>query len=152
MRSMNIAARFSAAVLDGTKHQTFRDGPVRHPQGACVSILSSGCMLIAETILWQVMPTTIHLSDLIDAQIAGIEIGGQILDRDEIEAFALLDGFAPVAGGTARAAMGHYFGSAYPGHRALVGHVYRWIPPGGMDRVCEVLIAALGQARGEVAA
>jgi hypothetical protein len=42
-----------------------------------------------------VRPIRIMFSDLIDEGIASIEIRGRQLCRDEIEAFAVSDGFAP---------------------------------------------------------
>lgn len=74
-------------------------------------------------------------SDLIEAGIAYIEIAGRPLHRDEIEAFAVSDGFDParlqglapakLIGASARETMGRFWAAENPGSR-FEGVIIKW--------------------------
>ena len=74
-------------------------------------------------------------SDLIEAGIAYIEVDGTPLHRDEIEAFAVSDGFDParlqgiapvkLIGASARETMGRFWASENPGS-LFQGVIIRW--------------------------
>jgi hypothetical protein len=82
-----------------------------------------------------VLPILIMSSDLIEPGLAYIEIDGRPLNRDEIEAFAALDGFDPerlrgiapdkMIGDTARETMSRFWAAENPG-TTFHGVIIRW--------------------------
>lgn len=135
---------FEAQILTGFKRQTVRGDRRRHAHPGedvqlYVGMRTRHCRkIIADPKCIAVLPIVIESTDLIDAGIAYIEIDGRPLNRDEIEAFARLDGFAPewvngltsfLNGETARANMGAFWRVSHPELRRFQGALISWEPP-----------------------
>lgn len=132
---------FSPQIEDGQKTHTIRGHRRRHahagePVQLFEAMRTRHCRkIIADPICIAVVPIVIMSSDLIDAGIAYIEIAGTPLHRDEIEAFAVSDGFDParlvglapksLIGATARETMGRFWRSENPCSR-FEGVIIRW--------------------------
>ncbi len=143
MVSYNFKKYFAPQIVDGTKSHTVRRDRPRHARvGEAVQLYSGlrtrHCFkIIADPTCIGVQPIVIESTDLINAGIAYIEIGGCPLHRDEIETFAASDGFAPdrlasiaprsLIGATARETMGRFWRAENPGSR-FEGVIVRWRP------------------------
>ncbi|SIQ24335.1 hypothetical protein SAMN05880590_102761 [Rhizobium sp. RU35A] len=141
MVSYGFKSYFAPQIEDGSKTHTIRQHRRRHahpgePLQLYVGMRTRHCRkIIADPICRSVRPIVIMSSDLIDAGIAYIEIDGMPLRRDEIEAFAASDGFAPdrlrglapqsLIGQTARETMGRFWRATHNGTR-FEGVIIRW--------------------------
>ena len=135
---------FGPQIEDGSKSHTIRAGRRRHAHvGEAVQLYvgmrTRHCRkIIADPQCIAVLPIVIMSSDLIAAGIAYIEIDGTPLHRDEIEPFALSDGFDPLRlqglapkamiASTARETMGRFWRANHTGNR-FEGCLIRWSPP-----------------------
>ncbi|MBW8447294.1 MAG: hypothetical protein K0M49_16860 [Arenimonas sp.] len=134
---------FAPQIEDGSKAHTIRGHRRRHahvgePVQLFTGMRTRHCVkIIADPICVAVLPIVIMSSDLLSAGIAYIEIDGRPLHRDEIEPFAISDGFDParlvglapasLIGETARETMGRFWRSENPGSR-FEGVIIRWRP------------------------
>ncbi len=116
---------FAPQIEDGSKTHTIRGHRRRHAHVGEALQLFCGLRtrhcrkIIADPVCLSVRPILIMSSDLIDAGIAYIEIDGMPLRRDEIEDFAVSDGFDParlagfappsLIGASARETMGRFW-------------------------------------------
>lgn len=132
---------FAPQIEDGSKTHTIRGHRRRHAHpGEAVQLYSgmrsSHCRkIIADPVCISVLPIVIMSSDLLSAGIAYIEIDGRPLHRDEIEPFAISDGFDParlrglapasLIGETARETMGRFWRAGNNGSR-FEGVIIRW--------------------------
>jgi len=132
---------FAPQIEDLSKTHTIRGHRRRHahagePVQLFTGLRTRHCRkIIADPVCIAVLPIVIMSSDLIEAGIAYIEIDGRPLHRDEIEPFAISDGFdpsrlrglAPVAliGSTARETMGRFWRTENPGSR-FEGVIIKW--------------------------
>ncbi len=132
---------FGPQIADGSKTHTIRGHRRRHahvgePVQLFTGLRTRHCRkIIPDPVCVAVLPILIMSSDLIDAGIAYVEIDGIPLRRDEIEAFAISDGFAPerlaghapakLIGKTARETMGRFWAANNPGTR-FEGVIIRW--------------------------
>lgn len=132
---------FSPQIEDGSKTHTIRGHRRRHAHpGEAVQLFSGlrtrHCRkIIPDPVCLSVLPIVIMSSDLLSAGIAYIEIDGRPLHRDEIEPFAISDGFDPtrlrglapaaLIGETARETMGRFWRVANPGSH-FEGVIIRW--------------------------
>jgi len=132
---------FAPQIEDGTKTQTIRGHRQRHahvgePLQLFVDMRQSSCRkIIPDPVCTAVLPIVIVSTDLLDVGIAYIEIDGRPLHRDEIEPFAMSDGFDParlvglapahLIGATARETMGRFWRDHNQGSR-FEGVIARW--------------------------
>jgi hypothetical protein len=132
---------FAPQIEDGTKTHTIRGHRRRHahPGEALqlfVGLRTRHCRkIVDDPICRKVLPIVIMSSDLIGPGIAYIEINGMPLRRDEIEAFAVSDGFEParlqgiapaaLIGATARETMGRFWRANHQGSR-FEGVIIKW--------------------------
>lgn len=132
---------FASQIEDRSKTHTIRGNRRRHahvgePIQLFVGMRSRHCRkIIADPVCAAVLPIVIMSSDLLDAGIAYIEIDGRPLHRDEIEPFAISDGFDParlagvaparLIGATARETMGRFWRENQEGSR-FEGVIIRW--------------------------
>lgn len=151
MHTLRFYERFAGQIIEGRKHATFREGPPPAQPGEAVRLVSDGPsgVLIDTALVWQITPVAIDRTDMIEGRIASICVAGEFLNRWEVEAFAILDGFGSSdgTGQTARARMGAFYDSIWPGTRRLEGFVTRWVPRGGMDQVNNTLVEAILRAQ-----
>lgn len=134
---------FAPQIEDGSKTHTIRGHRRRHahvgePVQLFTGLRTRHCVkIIADPVCIDVVPIVIMSSDLLSAGIAYIEIDGRPLHRDEIEPFAISDGFDParlaglapasLIGETARETMGRFWRYENPGSR-FEGVIIRWRP------------------------
>ncbi len=134
---------FAPQIEDHSKTHTIRGHRRRHAHVGeelqlFVGLRTRHCRkIIADPACIAVVPIVIMSSDLIDAGIAYIEIDGRPLHRDEIEPFAISDGFDPgrlaglaparLIGSTARETMGRFLQESHQGSR-FEGVIIRWNP------------------------
>ena len=132
---------FAGQIEDGSKTHTIRAGRSRHahPGEALqlyVGMRTCHCRkIIPDPVCIAVLPIVIMSTELISAGIAYIEIDGTPLHRDEIEPFAISDGFAPerlrghapaaLIGPTARETMGRFWRANHAGSR-FEGVIIKW--------------------------
>lgn len=132
---------FSPQIEDGTKTHTIRGHRRRHAHEGEELQLFEGMRtrhcrkIIPDPTCVAVLPIVIISSDLIDCGIAYIEIAGTPLHRDEIEPFAISDGFDPdrlrgiapaaLIASSARETMGRFWRSTQSGSR-FEGVLIRW--------------------------
>lgn len=132
---------FAPQIADLTKTHTIRGHRRRHAHaGEDVQLFQAmrtkHCRkIIPDPVCIAVLPIVIMSSDLLDAGIAYIEIDGRALHRDEIEPFAISDGFSPnrlrgiapekMIGATARETMGRFW-NANHGCTRFEGVIIRW--------------------------
>lgn len=141
MVAYNFKKYFAPQIAAGTKTHTIRGHRHRHAHvGERVQLYTGlrtqyAGKIIDDPTCIAVLPIIIMSTDLIDAGIAYIEIGGIPLHRDEIEPFAISDGFDParlaglapkfLVGATARETMGRFWRATNPGSR-FEGVIVRW--------------------------
>lgn len=132
---------FAPQIEDGSKGHTIRGHRRRHahvgePVQLFTGLRTRHCRkIIPDPVCIAVLPIVIMSSDLIEAGIAYIEVDGTPLHRDEIEAFAVSDGFDParlqgiapakLIGSTARETMGRFWAAENPGS-IFQGVIIRW--------------------------
>ncbi len=132
---------FAPQIEDGSKTHTIRGHRRRHAHpGEAVQLFTGlrtrQCRkIIADPTCVSVLPIVITSTDLIGVGIAYIEIDGRPLHRDEIEPFAISDGFDParlrglapasLIGETARETMGRFWRAENPGSR-FEGVIIAW--------------------------
>ncbi|MBC7313573.1 MAG: ASCH domain-containing protein, partial [Rhizobium sp.] len=93
---------FAPQIEDGSKGHTIRGHRRRHahvgePVQLFTGLRTRHCAkIIPDPTCIAVVPIVIMSSDLLSAGIAYIEIDGRPLHRDEIEPFAISDGFDPI--------------------------------------------------------
>lgn len=132
---------FAPQIEDGSKAHTIRGHRRRHahvgePVQLFTGMRTRYCAkIIADPICIAVLPIVIISSELLADGIAYIEIDGKPLHRDEIEPFAISDGFAPdrlagltpayLIGETARETMGRFWRSEHNGNR-FEGVIVKW--------------------------
>ncbi|WP_085025571.1 ASCH domain-containing protein [Ensifer aridi] len=132
---------FVPQILAGIKRQTVRTDRRRHarpgePIQLFTAMRTKHCrkILDRDPTCIEVLPIVIVTSGLLDCGIAGIEVDGTTLHRDQIEEFARADGFAPehvngltpdLVGTTARANMGAFWRANHPADR-FEGVLIKW--------------------------
>lgn len=132
---------FSFQIEAGLKTHTIRGHRRRHahtgePVQLFEAMRTRHCRkIITDPICCAVLPIVIMSSDLLTAGIAYIEINGTPLHRDDIEAFAISDGFAPdqlrglapaaMIGASARETMGRFWRANNPGSH-FQGVIIKW--------------------------
>jgi hypothetical protein len=123
MVAYNFQPMFEPQIVAFEKLQTIRPPRKRHAQSGEPVQLFTGLrkphcrkLLDPDPICLRVRPVEITTNDLLPAAIASIAIDGISLDRQEIERFAISDGFAPkrvnhfgLSGSTARENMGAFW-------------------------------------------
>ena len=141
MVGYNFQPMFELQIRDLTKRQTVRADRKRHAQvGEPMQLFcdqrSRKCrrLLSPDPTCIRVRRIEITVSDLLPVRIAGIQIEGIPLDREEIELFARADGFAPecvyafgLHGETARENMGNFWLSRHGAGR-FEGVLLHWEP------------------------
>ncbi|MDP9590102.1 UNVERIFIED_ORG: hypothetical protein J2W19_002658 [Shinella zoogloeoides] len=143
MVAYNFKKYFAPQIADLSKTHTIRGNRRRHAHVGEPVQLYTGLRtkyagkIIDDPVCIAVIPIVIMSTDLIDAGIAYIEIDGRPLHRDEIEPFAISDGFDParlvglapraLIGATARETMGRFWRSSNHGSR-FEGVIVRWRP------------------------
>ncbi|QND46705.1 ASCH domain-containing protein (plasmid) [Rhizobium lusitanum] len=143
MVAYGFKSYFAPQIEDCSKTHTIRGHRRRHAHVGeqlqlFVGLRTRNCRrIIADPACVAVLPIVIMSSDLIDAGIAYIEIDGRPLHRDEIEPFAISDGFDPgrlaglapsrLIGSTARETMGRFWRESHQGSR-FEGVIIRWNP------------------------
>lgn len=143
MVAYNFKKYFAPQIADLSKTHTIRGNRRRHAHVGEPVQLYTGLRtkyagkIIDDPVCIAVIPIVIMSTDLIDAGIAYIEIDGRPLHRDEIEPFAISDGFDParlqglapraLIGATARETMGRFWRSSKHGSR-FEGVIVRWRP------------------------
>ena len=135
MVAYSFKAMFADPIERGVKCQTVRADRQRHacpgePVQLYTAMRTRHCrkLLTPDPICIDVRRIEIDLAPKNPLMIAGIEIDGVALNSDEIEAFAMADGFsADLLGGTARRSMGLFW---LRNHGAILfnGVVIRWEP------------------------
>ncbi len=141
MVAYNFKKYFAPQIADHTMVHTIRRHRLRHAHvGERVQLFTGlrtrhAGKIIDDPTCIAVLPILIMSTDLIDAGIAYIEIDGTPLHHDEIEAFAVSDGFDParlaglaprsLLGATARETMGRFWRAENPGSR-FEGVIVRW--------------------------
>lgn len=135
MVAYSFAPQFVEPVSTLKKRQTVRGNRKRHalpgePVQLYAGMRTKYCrkLLTPDPICLDVRHISIGLDSRSTLLISSIEIEGVPLDFDEIEAFAVADGFGgPLAGGFARRRMGQFWLSKYEWAR-FDGVVIRWEP------------------------
>lgn len=141
MVAYSFKSYFAPQIEDGSKSHTIRGHRRRHahvgePVQLFTGMRTRHCRkIIADPVCIAVEPIVIMSSDLIEPGLAYIEIDGRPLDRDEIEAFAVSDGFDPerlrglapdrMIGDSARETMGRFWAAENPG-TTFHGVIIRW--------------------------
>jgi hypothetical protein len=144
MVAYSFKTYFAPQILDFSKRHTIRGHRRRHahvgePVQLFTGMRTRACRkIMPDPICIAVLPILIMSSDLIEPGLAYIEIDGRPLDRDEIEAFAVSDGFSPdrlrglapakLIGATARETMGRFWAAENPGS-SFQGVIIRWGAP-----------------------
>jgi len=138
-----VAALTKLQTVRGHRRRHARPGePIQLYRGMrtrqCVKLVDEDPIVISVT------PIIIDVSDLIDEGIASIILGGQALNRTQIEVFAEADGFSPAHFGlwqgavlgrasirhaTARSNMGDFWRATH-GAARFEGVLIRWRPAG----------------------
>lgn len=134
---------FAPQIVAGIKRQTVRADRRRHARpGEHVQLYQAmrtrHCRKLVDPdpVCTDTLPIVIETSSLLDCVIAAIEIDGRRLHRDEIEAFARADGFAPehinhlatgMHGKTARENMGAFWLANHPAS-LFEGVLIKWRP------------------------
>jgi hypothetical protein len=119
MVAYSFQSRFVAPIAEGRKRQTIRAERKRHAQVGEVMQLYFGmrtraCRLIGRAMCSQVTPIRLNLAaDLIDA-------GGMLHAWDELDAFAVNDGF------TDWADLKAFWAHAHPSTPIFSGIMLRW--------------------------
>jgi hypothetical protein len=124
---------FAPQIEDGSKTHTIRGHRRRHahvgePVQLFVGLRTRHCRkIIADPVCSSLKSVVIISSDLLDCGIAYIEIDGTPMHRDDIELFAIRDGFSPerlrglapaaLIGATARETMGNFWRATQSGSR-----------------------------------
>ena len=136
MVAYSFKSMFVPAIEAGIKCQTVRADRRRHarkgePIQLYTGMRTKQCRKIGpDPICTAVWPIEICTSHLAEDWIVAISICGIPLTRDEIEAFADADGFAPTVLGTsksARVSMGAFWKANHPEGR-WQGVVIKWEP------------------------
>lgn len=139
MVAYNFHPMFEPQIVDLSKQQTVRANRKRHarpgePVQLYAGMRQRGCrkLLKPDPICLSVQRISIATSGLINEVVASIAVDGIPLDRDEIEAFARADGFAPEriqseGCATARENMGRFW-LARHGVGHFEGVLIRWNP------------------------
>ena len=141
MVAYSFKTYFAPQIEDGSKLHTIRGQRRRHahvgePMQLFTGMRTRHCKkIIPDPVCIAVLPIVIMSSDLIEPGLAYIEINGRPLNRDEIEAFAISDGFSPerlrglapekMIGATARETMGRFWAAENPGS-SFQGVIIRW--------------------------
>lgn len=141
MVAYSFKTYFAPQILDLSKTHTIRGHRRRHahvgePVQLFTGMRTRQCRkIIPDPVCVAVLPILIMSSDLIEPGLAYIEIDGRPLDSDEIEAFAVSDGFSPerlrglapkgMIGTTARETMGRFWAAENPGS-SFQGVIIRW--------------------------
>jgi hypothetical protein len=130
---------FEAQIASGAKSQTVRNARAGHVKPGGVMQFYTGmrtkaCRKIrGHAVCTRVCAIEITVNRMLPELIASIAIEGVFLRRDEIEAFAVADGFAPDAvalgGSTARENMGRFW---------LTHHGAGWFEGVVIEWECEV--------------
>lgn len=143
MVAYNFKTYFAPQILDLSKTHTIRGhrrwhAQVGEPVQLFTGMRSKHCRkIIADPVCVAVRPVRIMFSELIDEGIASIEISGRQLGRNEIEAFAVSDGFLPerlsglapdrLIAATARETMSRFWATENPGP-VFEGVMIEWRP------------------------
>lgn len=133
---------FSSQIESGSKRQTVRRDRPRHARPGERVQLYQGMRtkycrkIVPDVVCTSVLPIEIAISDLLDELVASIIVDGIHLRRDEVEAFARLDGFAPellgekfpakLSGRSARETMGRFWIANHPGVTKFTGVLITW--------------------------
>lgn len=141
MVAYSFKTYFAPQIEDGSKLHTIRGHRRRHAHVGELVQLFTGMRtrhckkIISDPVCIAVVPILIMSSDLIEPGLAYIEIDGRPLNRDEIEEFAISDGFDPkrleglapakLIGKTARETMGRFWAAENPG-TTFNGVIIRW--------------------------
>ncbi|MBW8320631.1 MAG: hypothetical protein K0M49_02420 [Arenimonas sp.] len=132
---------FAPQIVDLSKTHTIRGHRRRHahvgePVQLFTGMRTRHCVkIIPDPTCIAVAPIVIMSSELVSDGIAYIEIDGRPLHRDEIEPFAISDGFDParlvglappsLIGETASETMGRFWRSEHNGNR-FEGVIIKW--------------------------
>jgi len=135
MVAYSFKAQFAEPIVSGAKRQTIRGDRRRHARpGEALQLYTAmrtkHCrkLLTPDPICVDVRPVTIGIGARNPMIITDIEIDGVSLAADEIEAFAVADGFGgSLADGFARRRMGEFWLKSH-GWNLFVGVVIRWVP------------------------
>lgn len=134
MVAYSFKAQFAEPIVTLVKRQTVRGHRTRHalpgePMQLYTAMRTKHCRKLLDTdpICLDVRSILIDLSPYHPLIIAGIAIDGVTLDDEEIEQFAVDDGFGSAADGAARWRMGKFW-DANHGHSEFDGIVLRWRP------------------------
>lgn len=135
MVAYSFKAQFAEPIVTGAKRQTVRGDRRRHARpGEAVQLYTAmrtkHCrkLLTPDPICVDVQPIKIGICSRDPMIITDIEINGCSLSADEIEAFAVADGFGSIlADGFARRRMGEFWLKNHEWN-AFKGVVIRWEP------------------------
>lgn len=143
MVAYSFKAYFAPQIIDFSKRHTIRGDRRRHahvgePVQLYTGMRTKHCRkIIDDPVCVAVRPIRIMFSDLIDEGIASIEINERQLCREEIEAFAVSDGFKPerlrelaptkMIAATARETMSRFWAGENPGP-VFEGVIIEWRP------------------------
>ncbi|MEH3091997.1 MAG: ASCH domain-containing protein [Agrobacterium cavarae] len=135
---------FAGQIENGHKRQTVRSERGRHARPGeriqlYVGLRTKHCRkIVADPLCTEVRSIEIGISSLVDEIIVSIAIDGVRLRRDDVEAFARADGFAPeylgnsfpakLYGRTARETMGRFWIDAHPDLSTFTGVLISWQP------------------------
>ncbi|WP_375591031.1 ASCH domain-containing protein [Hoeflea alexandrii] len=141
MVAYSFKTYFAPQIEDGSKRHTIRGHRRRHAHvGEAVQLFTGmrtrNCKkIIPDPVCVAVLPILIMSCDLIEPGLAYIQIDGRPLNRDEIEAFAVSDGFDParlqglapakLIGKSARETMGRFWAAENPG-TTFHGVIIQW--------------------------
>lgn len=135
MVAYSFAPQFVEAVSTLRKRQTVRAYRKRHarpgvPIQLYTAMRTRQCskLVAVDPVVVDVRHIHIAIDSLNPQIIQSIEIEGRLLDNDEIEAFAVADGFGgALADGLARRRMGEFWARNHDWN-GFVGVVIRWEP------------------------
>lgn len=138
MVAYSFKAQFAEPIATLTKRQTVRGNRARHARPGEAIQLYTGMrtkycrkLLDRDPICLDVRPIHLHLDDACPNLIRSIIIDGDYLSHDEMEAFAVADGFgAGLADGWALRRMGHFWRREHQWN-SFFGVVIRWEPTVG---------------------